>query len=265
MAAAEDDLVRTSPIQISGMNLPLQQHQTEIQSNQRAWDSKPLLQHIYRGFYDRILEWVDCNIPGRIVEIGSGIGNLKGHLPEAIATDIFPNPWLDVVCDGYELPFREQTLSHLVLFDVFHHLEAPAAFFKEARRVLGPGGRVILFEPYISPASWPAYALAHHEPVAWRRKINMNETMPRPRAYYAAQGNATRLFFSSRMPGWPPGWEILHARAFCAFHYLLSGGYSKPALYPASWLNWLRRVDVFLSRWPRCFGARCLVVLSKRA
>ena len=47
-------------------------------------------------------------------------------------------------------PFVERSLSHLVLFDVFHHLRAPNAFLREARRVLTPSGRLILFEPYIS-------------------------------------------------------------------------------------------------------------------
>ena len=58
-----------------------------------------------------------------------------------------------MVCDGYELPFRDAALSHLVLFDVFHHLRAPNAFLREARRVLTPRGRLILFEPYISWSS----------------------------------------------------------------------------------------------------------------
>lgn len=244
---------------------PLTQHQTEIRQNLQRWASKPLLREIYAGFYQRILALIEPQQPGRIAEIGSGIGNLKSYWPEAIATDLFPNPWLDVVCDGYELPFRDGSLSHLVLFDVFHHLETPGAFFREAHRVLAPGGRVILFEPFVSVFSFPVYALGHHEPVAGRRPINLADTPPRPRAYYAAQGNATRLFFRREIPGWPPGWELFHAEAFACFHYLLSGGYSKPALYPARWLPRLRNLDARLSRWPRWFGGRCLVGLRRGA
>jgi SAM-dependent methyltransferase len=239
----------------------LGQHQTEIQRNLRAWETKPLLQEIYAGFYERILALIDPAIPGRIVEIGSGIGNLKARLPQAIATDLFPNPWLDLACDGYELPFRDGALSHLVLFDVFHHLRAPNALLREAWRVLVPCGRFILFEPYVSWASLPFYSLGHHEPVAWRAPIDPAESLPRPRDYYAAQGNATRLFFRKEIPGWPKGWEIFHAEALTCFHYLLSGGYSKPALYPTPWLPALRRIDRFLTRFPRAFAGRCLVGL----
>ena len=246
------------------MNSPLEQHQHEIQQNLRSWESKPLLQKIYAGFYDRIVALIDERVPGRIVEIGSGIGNLKSRLPHALATDLFPNPWLDLVCDGYELPFRDGSLSHLVLFDVFHHLEAPNVFLREARRVLAPGGRLILFEPFISVCSFPIYGLLHHEPVAMNRSINLAETLARPHAYYAAQGNATRLFFKREIPNWPAGWSIFHAEAFSAFHYLLSGGFSKRAMYPAAWLGTVQRVDAALSRWPRLFGGRCLIGLQPK-
>jgi SAM-dependent methyltransferase len=242
---------------------PLVQHQLEIQKNLRAWHAKPLLRAIYDSFYRRILALIDSNISGRVVEIGSGIGNLKAHLPDAITTDLFPNPWLDVVCDGYDLPFRDGSISHLVLFDVWHHLRAPNAFLNEARRVLGPHGRVILFEPHISWASFPVYGLLHHEPVALRGPINLQEHLPRPRDYYAAQGNATRLFFKRELGNWPAGWKLLHARAISSFSYLLSGGYSKPALYPASWLELMQQGDELLNCCPRLFGARCLVALEK--
>ena len=243
------------------MTPPLTQHQVEIARNLRAWNAKPLLKEIYAGFYRKIVSLIDPAIPGRVVEIGSGIGNLKAHLPAALATDLFPNPWLDLACDGYELPFPQASLSHLVLFDVFHHLRAPNAFLREAGRVLRPGGRLILFEPFISWSSFPVYGGLHHEPVAWRKPIDLAPSLPRPRDYYAAQGNATRLFFRHEISGWPEGWTLFHAEALSCFYYLLSGGYSKPAFYPARWLDALRRFEANLSRWPRLFGGRCLIGL----
>jgi SAM-dependent methyltransferase len=242
--------------------IALEQHQQEIHENLKAWERKPLLQAIYEGFYERIRSQIDDTVPGLIVEIGSGIGNLKRYQPRAICTDLFANPWLDLVCDGYELPFPSGSVSHLVLFDVFHHLRAPMAFLKEARRALTANGRVILFEPYISLASYPVYGGLHHEPVGWREKISNEKELARPRDYYAAQGNATRVFFGEGLPEWKSEWRCLHAEAFSAFNYLLSGGYSKPALYPARLVKGLSRLDEALSRWPKVFGARCLVTLS---
>ena len=60
-------------------------------------------------------------------------------------------------------------------------------------------------------------------------------------------------------------WFSFHAEAFSCFYYLLSGGYSKPAFYPARWLSALQRFESKLERWPRIFGGRCLVVLEKPA
>jgi SAM-dependent methyltransferase len=246
------------------MTAPLGQHQLEIQRNLSAWERKPLLRRIYDSFYERIVSLVDSSIPGRVVEIGSGMGNLKARLPHALCTDLFPNPWLDLTCDGYELPFSEGTLSHLVLFDVFHHLQWPAAFLKEARRVLGGQGRLILFEPFISVASRSIYGLFHHEPIASGSPIDYTDAAPKQRAYYAAQGNATRLFFGSEARSWPPQWEVFHVQAFSCFGYLLSGGYSKPALYPAACLSFWQRADALLSRWPRLWAGRCLIGMRPR-
>jgi SAM-dependent methyltransferase len=244
------------------MSIPLDQHQAEIRENLDSWKRRPLLQQIYTDFYHRILGCIDTAIPGHIVEIGSGIGNLKTHLPSALTTDLFSNPWLDLVCDGYDLPFQDGSISHLVLFDVFHHLRAPNAFLKEARRALGKSGRLILFEPYISPGSFPAYGWFHHEAIGWSDSVDLADSLPRPRDYYAAQGNATRLFFRNEIPGWPMNWMVSRAEAFSCFHYLLSGGYSKPALYPRRCLRLFQKLDAALSFFPRLFGGRCLIVLT---
>jgi SAM-dependent methyltransferase len=241
---------------------PLEQHQKEIQRNLLVWQKKPLLQEIYAGFYRRIIGLIDQSRPEPIVEIGSGIGNLKAHLPRAICTDLFPNPWLDLVCDGYRMPFADRSLSHLVLSDVFHHLRAPKAFLSEAKRVLVPSGRIILSEPFISAASYSVYGLLHHEPIGWRDPIDLSEKLEQPHAYYAAQGNATRLFFQRDSSGWLGQWRIFHRESYASFAYFLSGGYSKPALYPSRLHGFLCRCDATFSRWPKIFGGRCLIGLT---
>ncbi|MDA1273382.1 MAG: class I SAM-dependent methyltransferase [Verrucomicrobia bacterium] len=246
------------------MDRPLYQHQIEIERNREAWFKKPLLREIYSDFYERILSLIDPNAPGRILEIGSGIGNLKRHIPRALCTDLFPNPWLDAVCDGYALPFSDHALSHVVLFDVFHHLEKPQLFLNEAKRVLNPDGKLIIFEPYISLASHCVYGMFHHEPIAFRSQIDASEIVPPSGEYYAAQGNATRIFFRGEQPSLLEAWSILHAEAFSSFSYLMSGGFSKPALYPKAFFLIFKQLDSFLSHFPKLFGARCLVAMQQQ-
>ena len=56
---------------------PIDQHNVEIEQNLRAWQRKPVLQRAYRDFHRRIASHVDPSIPGKIVELGSGIGNIR--------------------------------------------------------------------------------------------------------------------------------------------------------------------------------------------
>ena len=42
-------------------------------------------------------------------------------------------------------------------------------FLREAARVLRPGGRLLLMEPYITPVSYVGYKLLHHEDICFNR------------------------------------------------------------------------------------------------
>jgi SAM-dependent methyltransferase len=233
-------------------------YEEEINRNAEVWKSKALLRDVYFQMYARVANWIDTAIAGKVVEIGSGIGNFGEFRSDVVLTDQSIQPWIDLTCNAYRLPFRDRTVSHIVMFDVFHHLSAPRAFFDSARSVIANGGRVIVIEPYISLMSSVAYGVFHDEPIAWRAKI---EDTPSSE-YYAAQGNATRLLFGDL--DWLPGWRVVHREAFPAFGYLLSGGFSRPAFYPRRLLPAFNAVDRALSHFPKLFGARCLIVLGTR-
>src|SRR5258708_4282127 len=87
--------------------LSLEQHNIEIFENSGLWEKKPVLRKVYSEFYRAITSRVNPAHPGLIVELGSGMGNIKQHMPQCIATDIFPNPWLDRVENAYHLSFNQ--------------------------------------------------------------------------------------------------------------------------------------------------------------
>ncbi|MEA2904149.1 MAG: hypothetical protein QOI12_1536 [Alphaproteobacteria bacterium] len=126
------------------------------------WDRKPILRTIYDDIHDRIA--AAC-VPGLTIEIGGGIGNLKRRLPHVVATDIQQGSWLDCIADAQDLPFASGVAANIVMVDVLHHIEFPVLCFREAERVLKPGGRVIMIEPAITWGSALFYRLLHHEPV----------------------------------------------------------------------------------------------------
>jgi SAM-dependent methyltransferase len=181
------------------MPIEVGQHNLEIQANAEHWHRKPLLQRIYRDFYSEIAGELRSDLPGETVEIGSGIGNLKTVVPEALATDIFPNPWLDRIENAYAMSFEDVSVANLILFDVWHHLEYPGTALAEFHRVLAPEGRLIIFDPAMGILGRIVYGLFHHERLAlkdeirWRAPVGFS---PGEMTYYAAQGNAQRIFFS---------------------------------------------------------------------
>lgn len=243
----------------------LEQHNLEIHENREHWQRKPLLQKVYGQFYREIARRIDCTIPGMIVELGSGMGNIKQHIPACITTDVFTNPWLDRVENAYDLNFTDGTVSHLILFDVWHHLEFPGTALHEFSRVLACRGKLIVFDPAMGLLGRFVCGLFHHEPlglsdqIRWEAPPNFS---PRASGYYAAQGNASRVFGSNEFRDQLGAWRIAEIAYFSALAYLGTGGFRGPQLYPVKLLPLLNRIDSVLSRLP-ILASRMLVVLEK--
>jgi SAM-dependent methyltransferase len=133
-----------------------------LRRHQIIWQKKPVLRLLYREWYQEIARWLQ---PGRTLEVGGGTGNLKEFAPSVVCTDIVKLPWLDAVADPQQLPCAKGSLANIVLFNALHHFENVRYFFDEAVRVLKPGGRIIMLDPYLSVFSWPIYHFLHPEPV----------------------------------------------------------------------------------------------------
>jgi SAM-dependent methyltransferase len=248
-------------------DLPIDQHNVEIQKNLNYWANKPILQSIYKEFYRLISHHVDYVIEGKIVELGSGIGNIKMEIPQAICSDLFNNPWIDQVENAYTLSFKDCTVSNLILFDVFHHIQYPGTAFREFHRVLKPGGRVIIFDPSISVSGLMVYGLFHHEPIAFFKRIYWNAPQdfdPWMSNYYAAQGNSERIFFGNKYKKQLTDWEIVVKNKYSSLAYVLSGGYSKPQFFSSRNYSKVKYLEKILDICPKLFSTRLLVVMQKK-
>ena len=232
----------------------------------KTWAQKSVLRLIYDDFYARISA---CCRPGPTIEIGGGIVNLKERLNEVVSTDVQWAPWLDCVADAQRLPFAATCAANMVMVDVLHHLEFPLAFFREAARVLQPGGRVIMVEPAISWGSTLFYRLLHHEPVRSRADVLVNGSPRVDRDPYDSNQAIPTVIATrerERFHRLVPELKIERVDWFSFAAYPLSGGFQAwtlltPALARAL-LAVERKLEPALGRF---MGFRMMLVVEKIA
>lgn len=245
-----------------GINL----HQELINKNHEHWLRRPLLRLIYGDFY-RLIASQLSNLPDhKIVELGSGLGNIREVIPSCIRTDLFPYPWIDQIENAYKLSFKNETVSDLITTDVFHHLKYPGTALNEFQRVLRKGGRLIMLEPCISALGLLVYGALHVEPVAITKTINWfapEGWSPEHVDYYAAQGNATRIFINHGYSSKLENWQKIKTIRLSAIAYAASGGYSRPQLYPTKFLPLMKKLERILDLFPALFATRLLIILEK--
>ncbi|MBL8089787.1 MAG: methyltransferase domain-containing protein [Anaerolineales bacterium] len=245
-----------------GINL----HNDLIEKNHNLWSRKPLLRIVYNDLYQTMKQHLS-NASGKTVELGSGMGSIRETLPDCILTDLFPYPWIDQVENAYQLSFKNASVSNLLMVDVFHHFRYPDNALQEFHRVLNSGGRVIMMEPALSLLGYIVYGLLHVEPIGKAKDItwfapegwDVNQI-----DYYAAQGNATRIFVQKYFSENLSDWKIVRVERIAALAYAASGGYSGPQLYPTFAYRFIKWIEKLLRFFPALFATRLLVVLEKK-
>ena len=242
------------------------QHKFLIDKNRQLWHRKPLLKTVYTDLYRNMLPYLS-RVSGKALELGSGMGTSSEIMPDCLRTDLFHYPWLDLLENAYCLSFRDGTISNLIMVDVFHHLRYPGTALNEFHRVLPPGGRVILMEPGLGLLGMLIYEWMHIEPVGKMKDISWFAPQgwsPTDMDYYAAQGNATRIFTNSIFSDRLNQWKIVETKRIVALAYAASGGYSGPQLYPTPAYRFVKLLEKFLQLFPALFATRFMIVLEKK-
>jgi SAM-dependent methyltransferase len=235
-----------------------------------VWQQKPVLRSIYIDeFFSRLLAY--RNPGGTSIEVGGGPGLFKQFSPGVLCTDLISSPWLDAVADAQCLPFRSCSVNNVFGLDMLHHLAKPMLFLAEAQRVLVPGGRLILVEPWITPFSYLVYRFFHQEGCDLAACPWDTEGLETGTTKAAFDGNPAipYLLFQARsrrrtladLPHMSP----VAVEPFCLFAYLLSFGFKRPNLLP----HFLYRVFSIVERktlpiWRRLAALRVVLVLEKR-
>jgi SAM-dependent methyltransferase len=242
-----------------------------FEEHRRTWQSSPAVRACYGDWYRRVREAMPPRDLGPWIEIGSGPGFAHEFIPELELTDVVQAPWHARQMSAEALALGDSSVGALVLFDVLHHVAAPATFFSEAARVLRPGGRIVLCEPYMSPLSRFIYHRFHPEPVdmsvdplvaavqdieAAKDPFASNQAIP-TLIFCRDQGHTFSRMF--------PQLAVVRVERMAGLAYPASGGFSHAPFLPAPLWRGLFALENLLPEFVfRGLGFRVLVVVERR-
>lgn len=226
--------------------------------------SKPLLKSIYKEWYTEIAAVIPEG-SGDVLEIGSGAGFLNEYITGLITSDTFHLPWLSVVMDAQTLPFRDQSLRAIVMFNVLHHIKSVERLFEEASRCVRPSGIIAMIEPWRTGWSNFVYSNLHHEP--FDTEVDEWE-MDSAGSLSGANGALPWIVFSRDREVFErkfPNWKITRIKLDMPFVYLASGGVSRRSLFPGMSYSFWRFAEMMLRPWIDSLGMFALIVLEKQS
>ncbi len=116
-----------------------------------------------RGTHLKVLqllsEFISDPESSRVLDIGAGMGALSARLAAAgyqvSACDLYPDVFSarDIECrrvdSGGRLPYEDESLDVALAVEVLEHIDGHETLFSEIRRVLKPGGLLLLTTPNI--------------------------------------------------------------------------------------------------------------------
>jgi len=227
-----------------------------VRRHRTIWAARPELRAVYHEWFAQLLHCVEGLHP--IVEIGAGPGFFKEYFPQLISTDVVLTSYDDIVCDAASLPFQSGSVGALVMLDVLHHLPQPLAFLAEAGRVLRPGGRLAMIEPWITVPSYFLYRYFHHEDCSLKVDVRCPFGEVGKQAF---DGNAAIPFkLLKRCNPGALSLRLVHADPFLGLPYLATMGFQRACPIPQTLIEITRVAERFLSPLRKFVATRIRIV-----
>jgi SAM-dependent methyltransferase/uncharacterized protein YbaR (Trm112 family) len=104
--------------------------------------------HVSNPIPPEVASWLST-VEGYALNIGAGTSSVQ--FPRCIELEYAIFPTTDVIGDAHRLPFADGAFDAVVTLHTFEHLRAPAAAAAEIRRILRPGGRLLLRTAFVQP------------------------------------------------------------------------------------------------------------------
>ena len=131
----------------------------------KYWKGKDSKSDDFRYKWPVISKLVPINLKGSILDIGCGTGKVLGEIvrlnPQAkiigvdvskyairIASKKLPNSKFHHIKDGKKLPINDNSIDFIVCLDVIEHIYDIQNIYREFKRILRPGGKILITTPY---------------------------------------------------------------------------------------------------------------------
>ncbi len=114
---------------------------------------------------------------GRLLDVGCGNNLLLSVYRNGVGVDVHPYAAMNARCDGASLPFRQGSFGTVTLLACLNHITRREETLRECRRVLKPGGRILIT---MIPAWIGAFShkiRKRHDPDQLERGIGHNEEL----------------------------------------------------------------------------------------
>ncbi len=243
-------VLRPHLVQPGTENLNLDSDEATVK-HREVLQTKTVLRDLYAEIYRKMVELEKLYVTasgGVRLEIGSGGGFLKDFLPDLVTTDIKHLSFVDCQCSAYTLPVADSCVKTIFCRDALHHVGEIRRFFREAHRVLRPGGGIIACEPANTILSRFFYMAFHHEAFCPSvEEWEFADTGP----FSGSNQALPWIIFHRDRPQFElefPSLDMVHSEKHTWLRYFLSGGVTmrqmapdfvfKPLQHVEAWLSW---------------------------
>ncbi len=126
----------------------------------RAYDSPVFLQRWWQRKRHKII--MGMHRPGKTLDVGCGSSRIMQSLPEAVGVDVSRPKLRYITARGcraleasvFALPFPDGAFEEVIFSQVIEHIPVKPQCMAEIRRVLRPGGRLIIGTPDYRRIFW---------------------------------------------------------------------------------------------------------------
>lgn len=126
-----------------------------------VWCDRADSGYIGTHLIERSIAGLSAELKGCLIDVGCGEQPYKkyfNHVERTVACDFDASRGkVDFACPAHAIPTADGSFDSILCTEVLEHVPDPLAVWREFRRILKPGGRVLLS----TPMYWPPHELPY--------------------------------------------------------------------------------------------------------